>query len=204
MSAASRAEYATAGEQHLQRVRPRDLPLEADRRAADREQPALHLEEPERGGLPRDPDVGPLEDLGTAGHAVALDRGDHGFARPVVPQHRLPVQIGVGLEAVPVLLALHPLAREGLEVHARAERAARAGEDDRADGVVRVGLDPAVVQADQHRQRERVLGLGPVEREHQCGAFALHGEVFRPTHCRPPVSGTRTGCRSGGASSRVF
>jgi hypothetical protein len=98
------------------------------------------------------------------------------------------VQIGVGLHAVPVVLSLHPLACEGFEVHAGAEGAACPGQHDGADLVVLVRRQPAVVQADEHRHRERVLRLGPVQGEHQRGAFTLHGEVFGT----PTLSHVRT------------
>lgn len=98
------------------------------------------------------PDVGALEDLGAARDAVPLDGGDHRFPGAVMAQHGLPVEVGIGLEPVPVLLALHALPGQCLEVHPGAEGAPGAGEHDRADRVVLVGLDPAVVQADQHRQ----------------------------------------------------
>jgi hypothetical protein len=162
-------------------------PLEADRGAADREQSAPDLEQAEGGGLGGDADVGALEHLGAARDAVPLDGGDDRLARAVVAQHRLPVQVGIGPEAVAVPLPRHAVPGEGLEVHPGAEAAARPREHDGADRVVGVGLGPAVVEADQHRQRERVLRLRPVEREHQCGALAPHGEVFRPSHDPSPL-----------------
>ena len=88
------------GEQQLHGDRERDLPREAHRRPALREQTALGLEDPERGGLARDPDVGGLKDLAAARDRVALDRGDQRLRQVVVAQQRLPVEVRVGLHPV--------------------------------------------------------------------------------------------------------
>ena len=84
-----------AGEQQVGGVGEGDLALEADGRAAEREQAPPDLGDAELGRLAGHPDLGGLEDLGAAGHAVALDRGDDRLRRAEVAQQRLPVQVGV-------------------------------------------------------------------------------------------------------------
>ncbi len=86
---------AAAGEQQVGGVGEGDLALEADGGPAEREQAPLHLGDAELGGVAGDPDLGGLEDLGAAGHAVALDGGDDRLRRAEVAQQRLPVQVRV-------------------------------------------------------------------------------------------------------------
>ena len=66
--------------------------------------------------------------------------------------------------------------RQRLEVHAGAEVAAGAGEDADPQLVVLVEHLPGVGGTDEHRRAERVLGLGPVERDGEDVAVALDDE----------------------------
>ena len=91
--------HLAAGEEQLGGDRVRDLAAESHRRAAEREQAAADLGDAEDGALPRHPQVHRLQDLGAAGDGVALDRGDQRLARLEVAQQRLPVEVGVGVEA---------------------------------------------------------------------------------------------------------
>ena len=91
-------------------------------------------------------------------------------------QQGLPVQVGVGVEPVPVGVLLGP-GREGLEVHPRAEVAAGAGEDRHPQVVVVLQLLPGVLHADQHLRRKGVLSLGPVHGEGEDVSVALDKQV---------------------------
>ena len=75
----------------------------------------------EHRGVSRHADVGALQDLGAARDRVALDRRDHRLHRPVVPQQRLPVQVGHLLHALLHLRVGLLLAAHRLQVRARAE-----------------------------------------------------------------------------------
>jgi len=163
-------------EQHLHRHGVRDLPAEPHGRATEGEEPALGLEDPEHGALPRHPDVGRLEDLGPARDGPSLDRRDQRLAQVVVAQQGLPVQVRVLGHAVLVLFGV--AAAHRLEVHAGAERPAGAGEDGAADVVVAVDLLPGVLHADQHRQAQRVLRLRTVHRHDGGRAVALERQVL--------------------------
>ena len=145
-------------------------------RAAQREQAPAHLGHAEDGALPRDPQVHRLQDLGAAGHGVALDRGDERLARLEVAQQRLPVQVGVGVEpGRPLVVGV--AGRHGLEVGAGAEVSARAGDDRDPDLRVLVDLHPGVVHPHEHLAGQRVAGLRAVEGDGGDVAVALEEQV---------------------------
>src|SRR5437588_11147103 len=158
-----------------------DLAGQAHGRSSQGEQPPPGLEDAEGGALGRDADVGRLEQLGSSRHRVALHGRDEGLAQVVVTKQRLPVEIRVGLHAVGVGVLL-PLAANGLEVHARAERAPRTRQHRTADLVVAVDHGPGVGHAHEHGRAERVLRLGPVHGHHDGRAAAVHPEVLGPRH----------------------
>ena len=111
---------------------------------------------------PGDAEVHGLEDLGAAGHGVALDGRDERLARLEVAEQRLPVEVGVGVEPRRPLVVGVP-GRHRLEVGTGAEVASRAGDDDDPDLGVRVELRPRVAHPDEHLAGEGVAGLGSVE-----------------------------------------
>ncbi len=104
--------------------------------------------------------------------AVPSTASDDRHAGTPRAQQRLPRQVGIGGQAalhvdlVDRGVALVP-AGHLLEVGARAEVAAGAGEDQAADVVVRVGLDARVVEAHEHLAVDGVLTLGTVEGDDQ-------------------------------------
>ena len=82
-----------------------------------------------------------------------------------------------------------PLRRQ---VHAGAERAARAGDDDRADGVVGARAPERVLELVRHGDGEGVETLGTVERERQdaVGDRVIDGRVGHGGAACQPGTGT--------------
>ncbi len=138
--------------------------------------PRRDLRDAEDRGLPCHPDVVGLEDLGSAREREALDGGDHRLPGLEVPQQRLPVEVGVVGEPLLPLVGAES-AGERLQVHARAEVAACAGDDGHPDRGVGVDLDPGVVHPSQHLQAEGVALLGAVQGDHRDRAAALEEQV---------------------------
>ena len=119
-------------------------------------QPALDLGNAERRVLGRHDQIGGQRQLGAAGQRVALDGGDQRLDRRTLG------------EAHPAALDDGNLAAgERLEVHARTERAARAGHDAHRKPGVSVEPVHRVGQTMGHRGVDRVLGLGPVDGDDQ-------------------------------------
>jgi hypothetical protein len=74
-----------------------------------------------------------------------------------------------------------------LDVRARGERALAAGDDDRADGGVRLGGDDGGVELGEERAAERVERLGPVELDERDGRVRPRAQdvlVARPRRRR--------------------
>ncbi len=202
---------AAAGEQHLQGMGVRDLPGQADGRAAHREEPAADLEQAEGRRLPGDADVGGLEHLRPTGHADALDRGEDGLARAIPAQHGLPVEVRLGGEPRAIRVVLRESASgECFQIHSGTEGPTRTGQHNGPDGVVGVRFDPCVVQSNEHRYRERVLCLGAVQRQDERRTLPFDDQMFRACHgaasaCRSnriPLR-SRTGCSLAGGFSRA-
>ena len=175
---ASSALTGLRAQEDVHRDRVRDLAREADRGATEREQPALALPHAEDRALARDADVRALQHLGAARDRVPLDRGDERLREPVVAQQRLPVKVrGLGHPVADVLALRRRPHR--LEVGARREVAARAGEDRAADLGRLVDVRVPVREPDEHVGAQRVAGLGAVHREDHDVALALDGAVLR-------------------------
>ncbi len=104
-----------------------------------------------------DDQVAGQRDLHPARHGEPLDRCDQRLARTLLRDAR---EALLGEERQ---LALH----EGLEVHAGAERPARAGEDPEPQLVGRVEVLYGICEALGHGAIDRVAGLGPVDRDDQ-------------------------------------
>ena len=138
-----------AGQRQLHRDAVGDAARQAHERAAGRDERALDLRDPELGLAGGDDEVAGQRDLEPAGHREALDGGDERLARRALDDAR------EAAVADPRALAGH----EGLEVHARAE--ARAGAGDDADREVAVGVE--LVERRRHpfgqRQVDRVARL---------------------------------------------
>src|SRR5690606_21142145 len=101
---------------------------------------------------------------------------------------------GVGVEGVAA----------AAQVGAGAERASRAGDDDRADVVVLVGRIERLDQLTAHARRERVHALGSVQRDGRYAgidrvADLLPAVVAHPLSSEEPPPGT-----GGGVAPTVF
>jgi hypothetical protein len=164
------------GEQEVHRDRVGDLPAEPHRRAPQREEAPARLGDAELRALPRDADVGALEDLGPAGDGRPLDGCDQRLLQALAPEEGPPVEVRVALEPRRPF-ALRPAAGHGLEVAARAEVPAGAREDRDADLLVLLDLDPCVRQADEHLRAEGVSRLGPVEDDRRDVALLPQDDV---------------------------
>ena len=142
------------------------------RRAAHRVQAPLGLGDAELGALAGDADVGALQDLGAARDGRALDGRDQRLGQPAALEQ--------GVDARRVVAAVlervaRRLGRRRLEVHARAEVAAGAGQDAGADLGIVVDAVPGLDHDREHLGGKRVARLGPVQRQDQ-GVSALLNE----------------------------
>jgi hypothetical protein len=167
-----------AGDEHLHRHRPRDLPGQSHGRPRHGEQAPLHLAHGDLRALGRDPDVERLQDLDPAGVAVALDGGDDRRPRPEVLEEPLVDQGDVLADAL-LELVLGGLARrerphEPVEVGAGREVTAGAGHDRRPHVVVGVDHVPCLAQPAEGLGVERVAFVGPVERDRDDVAVPFH------------------------------
>ena len=133
---------------------------------------AQQLGHPEGGAVARHGDVGQHGDEQAAGLADPVDRGHH--RGPAVPdgQEREDVVPDVGRRFVTRV-------RAATEVATRSEDVAGAGDDER--GQVRILVDDAdgPLDAEVHRRREGVPGLGPVDHAPGDGALALEAQPSR-------------------------
>ena len=179
-----------AGEQQLGGDRVRDLPGEPHGGAAHRVERPARLGDAELGRLAGDPDVGALEDLGAAGDRRSLDRRDQRLGQPEALEQRLDDRRVVG--AVLERLARRLLVGR-LEVHARAEVAAGAGEDADPDLRVLVHPVPGVGHDREHLAGQRVARLRPVHRDDQLVAVLLDETVRAGLAARPAASVLVTG-----------
>ena len=153
--ARSRGQVFT-GQRQLHGDRGRDALWKPQQPAAAGDQPALDFGNAERRVLRGHDQVGGQRQLGAAGQRVALDRRDqrlHGWT--LGEAHAAALDDGV--------LA----AGEGLEIHARAERTARAGQDAHRQAGLAVEPIHRRRPAHGHRGVDRVLGLRPVDRDDQ-------------------------------------
>jgi hypothetical protein len=152
-----------AGEQQLQRERP-GYPLRQQQRAARaRHQAALDLGDAEPGQRARHHQVAGEQQLESPGQRPALGRADQRLARR-----------GLGDAAQPAAGEGRRLAlEERLEVHARGERAARAGEHAHPQVFVCVQLVGRVADSGRDRPVQGVAGLRPVDDDDLHRAMAL-------------------------------
>ena len=152
-----------AGEDHLQRERPRYPPRQQQRPASAGHQPALDLGHAEPGRRARDHQVAGEQQLEAPGQGPALGRADQRLARR-----------GLGDAAQPAAGERGRLAlEERLEVHARGERAARPGEHAHLQRAVRVELVGRVADPGRDRPVQGVAGLRPVDGDDLYRATAL-------------------------------
>ena len=147
------------GQQHLHRNGPWDLARQAHVRPPGGNDPPADFTEAEAGVLDRDTDIGPLHELHPARDAEPVDRTDDRL------EH-------VGERTLGVILVAHLIAGlehrdRFLEVHAGAERLVAVGREDRDPqlGIVLEVLEARIHRA-QHLGRERIHGVGPVDRHH--------------------------------------
>ena len=152
-----------AGQGQLHRQVVRDPARQADQRAARGHEAALDLGDAEAGVARGDDQVAGQRDLEAAGQRPALDRGDQRLARRA-------------LDDAGEAAALHvrPLAgHERLQVHARAERAAVAGEHAGPQAVLAV--EPVERRRDALGDREidGVARLRPGDRDDEDFALGL-------------------------------
>ena len=149
-----------------------NLARQPHRRPAHRVQAPLGLRDAELGALAGDADVGALQDLGAAGDGRALDRRDQRLGQPPALEQRVDARrvVAAVLERV-----ARRLGGRRLEVHARAEVAAGAGQDAGADLRIVVDAVPRLDHDREHLGGKRVARLRPVQRQDQ-GVSALLNE----------------------------
>ena len=121
MRSASSPLDAAAGEDEVERVAVADQARQANGAAVDERHAPAPAEHAEHRVARRDPQVAPERELEAARHRVALDRGDHRLGEQHARRAHRPV--AVFGHRVPATRA------HTLQVGARAERAAGAGED---------------------------------------------------------------------------
>jgi hypothetical protein len=163
-----------AGEEDVGGDRVRDLAGQTHGRSAQREQPPPRLGHPEPGALAGDPDVGGLQDLGTAGDRRALHGRDQRFGEPAALQQRLDGRQVPAVGAVAGMRLGH-----GPEIGPGAERATGAGEDARADPGIGVDLVPGLAHDRHHRTGQRVALAGTVHGDHEDRPLPLDEGVRR-------------------------
>ena len=174
-----------AGEQDVGGDRVGDLTHEPHRRATEWEQAPFCFGHTEFRALAGHPDVGALEDLGAAGDGRPLHRGDERFGEAAALEQRgQPGQVPSSAVALLELVARGgPVHR--LEVGARAEGAARAGQDGHPDLRIVVDAVPRLGHDRHHLAGEGVARLGPVHGDDQDRTALLDEAV-------------RSGCRNAG------
>ena len=140
---------AVTGQREFECLLVRNALLQAQQPAARGHQAALDLGDAELRGARRHDQVGGEHDLGAAGQRVALDRGDQRLARRPLGEADAPAGNRDDLTG-----------GEGLQVHARAEVAARAG--DHRDRQVRAVVEfvDRVGEALTDREVHRVRASG--------------------------------------------
>ena len=160
-----------AGQQQLPRPREGELRRQADRGPAGGEEGPLHLLHAEARALGRDAQIGALHQLHAARDGGAVDRGDHRLLDVEAAQQGLGAQLAIlekaAVELVGGLARLRHQRDQLAEVGARAEDVARAGDHDRANGIVVARLDIGVGEVAQKLRVEGVLHLGPVQGQDQ-------------------------------------
>ena len=175
-----------AGQGQLHRQVVRDPARQAQQRAGGGHQPALDLGDAEAGVAGGDDEVARQRDLEAAGQRPALDGRDQRLARGPLGD--------AGEAAVADVRAL--AGHERLQVHARAERAAGAGEDAGAQRLVLVepverGGDPL-----GDGQVDRVARLRPVDRDDQDLAVGLGADRGHPNSVSAGSRSPRSSARS--------
>ena len=118
-----------------------------------------------------DDDVAAEEQLQTAADRGTVDRTDH--RDPELPAGQPAIGVGV----VRVVEPHRPSFGEHTKIHTGAERAvAGAGEDDRPDLRIVLGLASGGAEAAHHRTGQGVAGLGTVEAQDQDRPAPLRDE----------------------------
>ena len=144
------------GQRQLHGDRVRDALRQPQQSPTAGHQSSFDLGDAERRVPGRDDQVGGQRQLGAAGQGVPLHRRDQRLGRRTFGEaHAAALDDDV--------LA----AGERLEVHARAERAARAGQDPHRKAGIAVEPIHGVGQAPADGGVDRVLGLRPVDRNDQ-------------------------------------
>src|SRR5262245_1420712 len=191
--------HHAAGEDHVHRLRLSDRARQPLRPARAGHDADLDLGLPELRRVGGDDDVARERDLAPAAERVAGDRRDHRLAHLL---HALPVAGDVvGLVHVHVRPARHRP-----DVRARGKGLLAAGQNDRADAIVRVELEERVAELVHERVVQRVQLLRPVQRDQSDpaarlgedvlvghGAGAKEGEagIIRPGPASPARASTR-------------
>ena len=117
-------------------------------------QAAFHFGQTELGGARRDHQIAGEHDFKAARERVAFDRCDHGFARWLDGDAAEAATGDAGALAL----------QKALQIHARAERAARADDDADAECRIRIERIDGGHHGFGHFQRHGVLRFGAIER----------------------------------------
>ena len=164
----------SSGEQQIARHGVGDLAHQPHRGAAHRVQAPLGLGDAELGALARNADIGALQDLGATRDGRSLHGGDQRLGQPAALQQ--------GVDARRVVAAVlervaRRFGRRGLEVHARAEVPARAGQDAGPDVGIVVNPVPRLDHDREHLGGKRVASLRAVQRQDQSVSALLNEGV---------------------------
>ena len=139
----------------------------------------------------------------------AVDRGDHRLLHVEDAQ-------GHGADAIAMLLGGDGAAARGgverraagAEIGARAERAARAGDDDGAHVVVGVGAVPRLAELAQHRRGDGVEAIRTVQGDRADSVLDVVADLGKGRHCsiwnsiRPSVTSSPGGISTTVSGSR--
>ena len=154
-----------ARKQHLRCDRIGNLSTQAHGGTSHRKQTALNFCHAEHGTLPGDPDIGSLENLGSARAGKSLGRKNHRLGRSIGLQPTSHHDVGLAHHAFHPFIA--GLARAELrdlrKVHPRTEGVALACQDRDAEFGVFVESNPGVVESTHHFRVDAILLFRPIQ-----------------------------------------
>jgi hypothetical protein len=148
-----------AGEQEEGRGSPTDESWQPCARAPSGSDPVPDVTIAQTGSTHRHDEIGRLNELESAGEGDAVDGGDHrnrSVRQSADEVSAAPDEGDVGLGIVPELGA-------DLHVGSGAEHAARAGQDERTDRRVGLGLVQPCFEAIHHSRPARVRSVGAID-----------------------------------------
>jgi hypothetical protein len=111
-------------QQHFESIRVPNLTLQSNGASTYWEKSTLCFEHSKRRAFASHTEMGRLQNLGSAGYGVSLNRSDEWLAQAVVAQQCLPMKIGISGPALLIGVRARVIVSAGFEVHSSAERAA--------------------------------------------------------------------------------